>query len=157
MDIMYIIWMVIAGLFLVLELCTAALCSIWFTAGAVAALAVTALKGPVWLQILVFFLVSAVCFALMYPRIKKHLNQKKTPTNADMVIGAICVVTQTIDNLAGTGTVSVGGKTWTARSVIGDIIEEGRMARAIRIEGVKLMVTPLPEYMTAEDTTAKSI
>lgn len=153
MDIMYIIWMVIAGLFLVLELCTAALCSIWFTVGAVAALATTALKGPVWLQILVFFLVSAACFALMYPRIKKHLNQKKTPTNADMTIGAICVVTQVIDNIAGTGAVSVGGKTWTARSVLGDVIEEGRMVRAIRIEGVKLMVTPLPEYMTAEEET----
>lgn len=153
MDIMYIIWMVIAGLFLVLELCTAALCSIWFTVGAVAALATTALKGPVWLQILVFFLVSAACFALMYPRIKKHLSQKKTPTNADMTIGAICVVTQVIDNIAGTGAVSVGGKTWTARSVLGDVIEEGRMVRAIRIEGVKLMVTPLPEYMTVEEET----
>lgn len=150
MDIMYIIWMVIAGLFLVLELCTAALCSIWFTGGAVAALAVCALKGPVWLQILVFFIVSALCFGLLYPRMKKHLNTKKTATNADMVIGAICVVTQVIDNVSGTGTVTVGGKTWTARSITGEVIEEGRMVRAIRIEGVKLMVTPLPEYMTAD-------
>ena len=151
MNTMFILWMVVAGAFLILELCTAALCSIWFTAGALAALAAAALKGPVWLQILVFFLVSAVCFWLLYPRIKKHLNQKKTPTNADMTIGAICVVTQVIDNIAGTGTVTVGGKTWTARSVLGDVIEEGRMVRAIRIEGVKLMVTPLPEYMTAND------
>ena len=147
MDTMYIVWMVIAGLFLVLELYTAALCSIWFTVGAVAALAVTALQGPVWLQILVFFIVSAVCFALLYPRIKKHLNTRKTATNADMTIGAICVVTQVIDNIAGTGTVSVGGKTWTARSIHGSVIEEGRMVRAIRIEGVKLMVAELPEYM----------
>ncbi len=153
MDIMFIVWMAVAGVFLILELATAALCSIWFTVGALAALAATALNGPIWLQILVFFLVSAVCFILMYPRIKKHLNQKKTPTNADMTIGAICVVTQVIDNIAGTGTVSVGGKTWTARSVLGDVIEEGRMVRAIRIEGVKLMVTPLPEYMTVEEET----
>ena len=153
MDIMFILWMAVAGVFLILELVTAALCSIWFTVGALAALAAAALKGPVWLQILVFFLVSAVCFILMYPRIKKHLNQKKTPTNADMTIGAICVVTQGIDNIAGTGAVSVGGKTWTARSVLGDVIEEGRMVRAIRIEGVKLMVTPLPEYMTVEEET----
>lgn len=153
MNLMFILWMIVAGAFLILELFTAALCSIWFTVGAVAALAVTGLKGPVWLQILVFFLVSAACFALMYPRIKKHLNQKKTPTNADMTIGAICVVTQVIDNISGTGAVTTGGKTWTARSVTGDVIEEGRMVRAIRIEGVKLMVTPLPEYMTAEEET----
>ncbi len=153
MNLMFILWMIVAGAFLILELFTAALCSIWFTVGAVAALAVTGLKGPVWLQILVFFLVSAACFALMYPRIKKHLNQKKTPTNADMTIGAICVVTQVIDNISGTGAVTTGGKTWTARSVTGDVIEEGRMVRAIRIEGVKLMVTPLPEYMTVEEET----
>ncbi len=151
MDIMFIVWMVIAGVFLVLELLTAALCSIWFTAGALAALAACALRAPLWLQFLLFFLVSAICFLLLYPRMKKHLNTRKTATNADMVIGAICVVTQVIDNISGTGTVTVGGKTWTARSVTGNVIEEGRMVRAIRIEGVKLMVTELPEYMTVND------
>ena len=151
MDFLYILWMVVAGLFLVLELCTAALCSIWFVAGALVGLLACALGAELWLQILLFFLVSGVCFTVMYPRIKKHLNQKKTATNADMTIGAICVVTQVIDNISGTGTVTVGGKTWTARSVTGEVIEEGRMVRAIRIEGVKLMVTPLPEYMTAEE------
>ena len=144
MNLMFIIWLVITGLFLVLELMTAALCSIWFAAGSAAALIACVLGGPLWLQILLFFVVSAVCFVLLYPRIKRHINQKKTPTNADMTIGQVCVVTQVIDNVSGTGSVTTGGKTWTARSLTGEIIEEGRLVRAIRIEGVKLMVVPLP-------------
>lgn len=145
MNVMFIVWMVIAAVFLILELVTAALCSVWFTAGALAALAVCALGGPGWLQILIFFVVSGVCFALLYPKLKKYVNRTKHATNADMVIGKTCVVTQVIDNVAGTGAVAVGGKTWTARSVTGEAIEEGRLVQAQAIEGVKLMVVPVAE------------
>lgn len=144
MNTMFIFWMVATGVFLVLELVTAAMCSIWFAGGTLAALIACSLRAPLWLQILLFFLVSGLCFALLYPRLKKHLNQKKHATNADMTIGQVCVVTQVIDNVSATGTVTTGGKTWTARSLSGEVIEEGRLVRAIRIEGVKLMVTPLP-------------
>lgn len=148
MNYMLIIWTIVAGVFLVLELVTAALCSIWFTVGALAALVTAGLGGPLWLQILLFFLVSAACFVIMYPRIKKHLNHKKTPTNADMTIGAVCIVTQTIDNVAGTGAVSVGGKVWTARSLSGEILPEGSRVKAESIQGVKLIVSPITEEAT---------
>lgn len=144
MDAMIIFWMVAAGAFLVLEVVTAAMCSIWFVAGTLVSLAATFFGAPVWLQILLFFVVSAVCFILLYPRLKKYVNVKKQPTNADMVLGQLCTVTRTINNLAGEGAVVTGGKTWTARSLSDEIIEEGRLVRAIRIEGVKLMVVPLP-------------
>ena len=144
MNAMFIFWMAATGVFLVLELITAAMCSIWFAAGTLAALIATLCGGPLWLQILLFFVVSAVCFILLYPRLKKHLNARKTPTNADMTLGQVCTVTRTINNLAGEGAIITGGKTWTARSLTDEIIEEGRLVRAIRIEGVKLMVVPLP-------------
>ncbi len=148
---MFIFWMVATGVFLVLELVTAAMCSIWFAGGTLAALLACWLKAPLWVQILLFFLVSGVCFLLLYPRLKKHLNQQKHATNADMLLGQTCLVTQIIDNVSATGSVTAGGKTWTARSVTGEVIEEGRLVRALRIEGVKLIVEPLPvETETAE-------
>jgi len=55
-----------------------------------------------------------------------------------------CVVTQRIDNIAETGAVSVGGKTWTARTKDGAIVEKGSLVRAEDIQGVKLIVSPLP-------------
>ena len=144
MDIMIIFWMAAAGVFLVLELLTAAMCSIWFVAGALVSLLSAFCGAPLWLQILLFFVVSAVCFILLYPRLKKYVNTKKQPTNADMVLGQLCTVTRTINNITGEGAVTTGGKTWTARSISGEVIEEGRLVRAMRIEGVKLMVVPLP-------------
>ena len=113
---MIILWIVAAVIFLIVEAVTAAMSSIWFLAGALAALAAAVLGAPVWLQVLVFIVVSGVCFAILYPRLKRLLRRDRQPTNADMVIGKECVVTQRIDNLAGTGAVAVGGKTWTARS-----------------------------------------
>ena len=36
--------------------------------------------------------------------------------NADRIIGQKAMVTEPIDNVAGTGAVSIGGTVWTARS-----------------------------------------
>lgn len=149
---MILFWMAATGVFLVLEFLSAAMTSIWFAVGSLAALVAASLRAPLWLQISLFCVVSALCFALLYPRLKHLLLRKRHATNADMTIGQTCLVTQVIDNIAATGAVSVGGKTWTARSVTGEVIEEGRLVEAVRIEGVKLMVTPLPEPAKTAET-----
>ncbi len=138
-------WIVAAVVFLIVEAVTAAMSSIWFTVGALAALAGAALDAPLWAQILLFVAVSGVCFALLYPRLKNSLRRDRQATNADMVLGQECVVTQRIDNLAGTGAVSADGKTWTARSADGETIELGAVVTAQSIQGVKLIVTPVRE------------
>ena len=55
-------------------------------------------------------------------------------------IGVICPVTEDIDNIAGTGVVSVDGKEWTARSLTGVNIPAGQYVRVTSIQGVKLIV-----------------
>ena len=142
---MVTVWAVATAVFLIVEALTAAMSSIWFAAGALAALAAAALGAAIWLQALLFVGVSAVCFALLYPRLKKLLRRDRKPTNADMVIGQQCVVTQRIDNLAGTGAVFVDGKTWTARSAGGEVIEPDAVVTAQSIEGVKLIVCPVSQ------------
>ena len=149
---MVIFWIVAAAAFLIVEAATAAMNSIWFMVGALAGLASAALGAPVWTQLLLFVAVSGVCFALLYPRLKNSLRRDRQATNADMVIGRECVVTQCIDNLAGTGAVSVDGRTWTARSSGGEIIAPGAVVTADSIQGVKLMVSPSRE--TAYQETA---
>lgn len=141
---MILFWGIAAAVFLVLEAVTAAMTSLWFCAGALAALLAAACTAPLWLQILIFAAVSAVCFLFLYPRLKKHLHKHRQPTNADMAIGKICVVTETVDNLAATGTAVIDGKTWTARSADGSVIEAGAQARVEDIQGVKLIITKLP-------------
>ena len=58
---------------------------------------------------------AIAAFAVTRPLVKKYINSRTQPTNADMLIGQECLVTEDIDNLAGRGAVSVGGKVWTAR------------------------------------------
>lgn len=139
---MIAVWIFLAVLFLVIELVTVGMVSIWLVCGALAALVAAALGLPLWVQILLFLAVSGLCFALLYPRLKKMVSKNRRATNADMVLGQTAVVTRRIDNIAGTGAVSVGGKTWTARSSTGIILEEGALVRIEEIQGVKLIVSP---------------
>ena len=140
-----VLWLILAALFLVIELVTIGMVSIWFLAGAVAALIAAALGAALWLQIVLFVIVTGLCFALLYPRLNRLVKKKQQPTNADMALGQTCVVVQRIDNVAGTGAETVGGKTWTARTRGGETVNEGELVRAEEIQGVKLIVSPLSE------------
>lgn len=142
-----ILWGVLAALFLVIELVTVGMVSLWFMIGAIAALIAAALGAAIWLQILLFVVVSGGCFLLLYPRLKHLVRKNARATNLDMVLGQTCVVVRRIDNVTGTGAVTVGGKTWTARSLNDEIFEEGDLVRAEEIQGVKLLVSPLQEVL----------
>ena len=139
---MIIIWLAVLIVAVVVEAVTYALVSIWFAAGALVSVAATALGAPIWLQVLLFVAVSVAALALTRPLVKKYQGRKRPRTNADMALDREAVVTETIDNLAGTGQISVGGKLWTARSSSGERIEKGQLVRTERIEGVKMFVTP---------------
>ena len=109
------------------------------TVAAVAAL----LNASVWLQVLLFLVVSCVILALMWPFVKKFLNPGLKKTNIDSVIGSEGLVTGDIDNLSARGQVKLNGMEWTARSTTGAPISAGTRIRVDRIEGVKVFVTPV--------------
>lgn len=144
MQIMDYIWLGVTILAAVVEAATAALTSIWFVPGGIAALIASLLGGPLWLQILLFLAVSCVALLLTRPFVKKVQGAKQVETNADRVLGRKAVVTEAIDNLHGTGRAEVMGNSWSARSVQPDgKIPEGDTVRVERIEGVKLIVSPI--------------
>lgn len=108
------VWLVAMIVLLIIEGIVPGLVSIWFAIGALAAMISAILGAPLWLQVLWFFAVSILTLCLTRPFAKKYVNSRATPTNADMLIGKECVVTEAIDNVLGTGAVTVGGKVWTA-------------------------------------------
>jgi Membrane protein implicated in regulation of membrane protease activity len=135
------VWLAAAIVLLIVEGIVPGLVSIWFALGALAAMVASMLDAPLWLQIVWFFLVSVVTLLLTRPLARKVVNARAVRTNADMAIGQDCVVTEAIDNVRGTGAVSVGGKVWTARMAEADgKAPEGSVLRVLRIEGVKLIV-----------------
>ena len=144
MDLVAFIWLGLLVAFLIVEAaCPIHLVSIWFALGSLAALVVSVLKGALWLQILVFVLVSVALLIALWPLTKKFLNPKVTPTNIDSVIGSIGIVTAPIDNIEAHGQVKLSGMEWTARSTSGEPIAEGTRVKVDRIEGVKVYVSPV--------------
>lgn len=147
---MIAVWGAGIAVFLALELATVGLTSIWFALGSAAALLCALLGAALWVQIVCFAAVSAAALALTRPLARKYINSRAQPTNADRVLGADALVRERIDNLEETGAVAVDGKVWTARSADGSVIDPGTAVTVQRIDGVKLIVTPLEETETSE-------
>lgn len=139
---MILFWLFAFIVFLIIEAVTLGLTSIYFAAGALAALLSAAFSAPPWLQIVWFIVVSGVTLYFTRPLAKKYVNARRVSTNADRILNMLCLVTEEIDNLKATGAVSVGGKIWTARSLTGENIPIGTSVLPQSIEGVKLIVIP---------------
>lgn len=133
-------WLVALIIFGVAEAATVGLVSIWFAGGALAALIAAAAGGAIWLQIVLFMVVSVVMLALLRPMVKKISVPHRVRTNADRHLGRSALVTETIDNLKEVGAVKLDGVVWSARSESGEIIPEGTLITVKHIEGVKLWV-----------------
>lgn len=139
-----IIWLSLMVVFLIVEaVCALHLVSIWFAVGSLAAAIAALLSASVWLQVVLFLVVSCVILALMWPFVQKFLNPGLQKTNLDSVIGSEGLVTADIDNISVQGQVKLGGMEWTARSTAGGPIPAGTRVRVDRIEGVKVFVTPV--------------
>lgn len=142
MDKMTIIWLVLAVAMAVLEGITVQLVSIWFCIGAAAACITSLFTDSILIQAIVFIAVSAIAIAVTRPLVKKLRKKGAQPTNADRYIGKTAVVISAINNEKAEGMVKVDNEKWTARSVSGELIEEGTSVTVKAIEGVKLMVEP---------------
>jgi len=138
-----IFWAVAVVAFIILELATVGLASIWFALGSLCALIAALLGAQLWLQIVWFAIVSVATLLLTRPLAKKYINSKTMATNADRVIGRRAVVKERIDELSGTGAVLADGKMWSARTADGCAAEPGDIVTVREIRGVKLIVEPL--------------
>lgn len=137
---MLIFWVVMLVILIVVEAVTAQMVTIWFAAGAGAALVSEILGAEVWLQWIIFVAVSAITLIATRPLVKKLTRTKVQPTNADRCIGQTAVVVEDIDNVDGKGLVQVGGITWTARSSDGTVFRKNEQVTVEKIDGVKLIV-----------------
>lgn len=136
------IWMIVLVVLVVGEAVTVGLTFIWFAVGALAGLMVAIAGGEVWLQVVVFLVLSGLTLVLVRPLAAKLLKPGYSPTNADRVIGKTALVTEEIDNVEGKGAVKISGQEWTARSEQNQTIAVGTEVRILRIEGVKVFVAP---------------
>ena len=140
-----VVWFVLMVFFIVLEAGTVSVVSTWFAVGALAAMITALCGGPVWLQSILFFVISVLLLISLRPLLRKYFTPKLVKTNVDSIIGQEGLVLVAVDNMESSGQVKLGGMEWTARSSTGEKIEPGERIRVDRIEGVKVFVTPVKE------------
>ena len=140
------VWLVAVILFLGVEISTVTLTSIWFAAGALAAMLVAMFNGNLIVQVIAFSLVAISLLYATKPWAKKFIDTKKVSTNADRAIGEEVRVVERVSNLDQTGKAIVHGMEWTVRTEDDNIIiEQGELVRVLRITGVKLIVERVEE------------
>lgn len=134
-------WLIALVAFVVIEIATMGLTTIWFAGGALAALVLAVLKTSFYVQLGAFLVVSIVLLVCTRPLAVKFFNGKREKTNVDSMIGKQAIVIAEIDNLREEGQVILNGMEWSARAYEeGCIIPSGAVVEVKEIRGVKLMV-----------------
>lgn len=136
-----VVWIVLIIVFALIEIVTVGLTSIWFAGGAVAALLCYAVGlSEVW-QFIVFVAVSLILLCFTRPWAMKYLKPHLVKTNYEQAIGENVCLTETVDNIRGTGTAVYKGQEWTARACEENkIFEAGSIVKVKEIRGVTMYV-----------------
>lgn len=137
------VWFILLVLFIWMETSTVAMVSTWFAIGSLAAMIVSLCGGQLWLQAVVFVVVSAVLILSLRPIAKKYFTPRIVKTNVDAVVGSQGIVLEDVDNVAAQGRVKLGAMEWSARSADGSPIAKDTLVTVERVEGVKVFVRPM--------------
>ena len=142
---MWHIWLILAGIFFILEIITIGFFVFWLGIGALLAMVVSFFTDNIAIQSAVFIISSCLLILLTKPLVDKVLgNKKNVPTNAYNIIGKTALVTEEINSITGIGQVKIGGEIWSAKSTDESIIPKGSKVEIISIEGVKACVQLIP-------------
>lgn len=138
-------WLAVIILFLVIEMITVSLVSIWFVGGALAAFLAAYFTDTMWIQVVAFLAVSVVLLVLLRPLARKLSVKQKDQmvSGAKAMIGKQAIVTEEIDSVHAKGAVQVNGQYWTAKTkLFEDKIPKDTIVDIIDVDGVKLIVSP---------------
>ena len=131
----WIMWMIAAGGFLVIEALTVGLVSIWFVPGAIIAAILSVWVKNFYVQLAVFLIVSGITMFLSKKFFKKTKSEKLAESN-DLLIGKTALAKADISETS--GTVIVGDVYW--RAVSEEKISEGEYVTVTAVKGNTLTV-----------------
>ena len=139
---MLFVWLGVLIAAIVLEAVTSEFVAIWFFPAALVAMILSLFEGVApWVQLLVFVVVGLALVIATRPLCRRFLGNKDVKTNAEALIGRVCIVTEEIRNIDEVGEVKVGGLCWSARAEDATrTIAVGEQVEIVEIKGVKLIV-----------------
>ena len=138
------LWLTVFLVFAAVEMLTLDLFFIMLGGGALAGLVADFAGADLWLQIVVFCVVSLLMIAFVRPVTLKHLHKGPADqrTNVDRLIGESALVMEAVS--ATGGRVKIGGDVWSARSESG-VLTEGQRVIVAAIDGATAVVAPQAE------------
>ena len=142
----WLVWVVIALFFIILEIFTAGFAVACFSFGAIAAAIVAALGCGLPWQLIAFSVVTFIAFVTVRPFVLKHFYQTdeaQRKSNADALIDRKAKVTEEIDNNKRTGRVAIDGDDWRAVTADGTVIPKGATVTVKSRDSIILTVTPI--------------
>ncbi|MDE7223459.1 MAG: NfeD family protein [Acetatifactor sp.] len=149
-------WLILLIVCIGIEIPTMGLTTIWFAGGALVAIFAAVVGAPIWLQAVIFIVVSLLLLFFTRPIAVKYFNKDRVKTNVESMVGRQAIVISEIDNLQGIGQVTVGGQEWSARSADERVgIAVGAVVTVVAINGVKLIVREQQLQNTAPAAEAK--
>lgn len=138
---MWQLWIIIAGLFFIIEIATVGFLVFWFAIGALIAMIVSLFTSSIAIQTAVFVFSSTILIFFTRKFANKFTSKDNNmQTNAYSIIGKKGIVIKDIDPISGQGQIKVGTEIWSAKTLLNEKIKEGSEVEVIEINGVKAIV-----------------
>lgn len=136
------LWLVIGIVLLALELLTpGALFLVFFAAGAIVVglLSAAGLAGPLWVQILLFAVLSLAALFSLRRLLVARLHSTRSASHVDRLVGetALALEDMAVDTI---GKAELRGSSWNARNVGLTALSCGQRCTVMRVEGLTLWV-----------------
>lgn len=149
-----LLWSLLLATFVAVEIATVNLVTIWFAAGALAALISSAFTQSLLVQVLIFLAVSAVALAVTKPLMDKARRMRPAaPVGLERNLGRQATVVQPITPETA-GRVSLDGVDWTA--VCAAALAKGELCTVTGINATTLRVEPFTQPAAASAAPVES-
>lgn len=124
------------------EMLTAGLFMLPFAIGAIAAGVLAFFNVYVWVQVVVFLVVSIAALAGLR-RFAWRESEPQFAVGAKRYVDAHATVTEAVDRVAGTGRVRMETELWRATTDLDETIEPGVEVKVMDVRGARLVVEPI--------------
>ncbi len=142
----YQIWLLIAAVFVVIEIFTSGFAVACFSVGCVFGSILAACDLSLTWQVVAFATGTFLAFVLIRPVVMRYLDKKTNDnhvkTNMDNIIGKTAVVTERIEE-GGYGRVKINGDDWKAQTIDGSAADVGEKVQIDSYESIILTVKKL--------------
>ncbi len=142
MENLWLVWIGVGVIFLIVEMLTTALVSIWFVPAAIITCLISLFVDSIIWQIAIFVILSALFMVVCRKIYNKHI--KKTVDEVDQnekLLGKTATVAE--DTNAVTGRILVGDIYWRAVSENGETLPKGETVIIKGVNGTTLVINKL--------------